>query len=260
MSPPAASPAFKVALGPKGAGGAGHRLVWLHGWGHDHRHLLALARLFEGDFPSVLFDLPGFGNTPRLETGAGTERYAEWLAAELDAGPGKAVLVGHSFGCRVALRFAARRPERVAGLVLIAAPGLPRPRGVGWRLKRLALKALGRAAGLADRLWGTRLKEAYRNRFGSRDYRRAGALRETLVAAVTEDLSETAHGMRLPALLIYGERDRETPPDIGQKFQALMPQAKLVVLPGLDHYNVLTRGIYRCEHLMREFLGGIEPR
>ena len=253
MSPPAASATFKTSLGPEGGGRS--RLVWLHGWGHDHRHLIPLAGLFEGEFRSTLYDLPGFGQTPPLEAGAGTGRYAEWLAAELAGEAGKVVLIGHSFGCRVALRLAARWPDKVAGLVLIAAPGLPRRRSLGWRLKALGLKGLAAAAGLCDRAFKTRRKEAFRNRFGSRDYRAAGPLRASLVAAVTEDLSETASNIRQPVLLIYGERDAETPPDIGRRFQALIPHSEFAVLPGIDHYNVLNRGVFRCERLIRVFLG-----
>jgi pimeloyl-ACP methyl ester carboxylesterase len=256
MTAPSESTGFKVAFGPR-AEGARPELVWLHGWGHDHRHLLALARLFEADFNSTLYDLPGFGQTPRLEAGAGTERYAAWLARELSSAQGPLVLIGHSFGCRVALRFAVRHPKRVAGLVLIAAPGLPRPRSAASRVKAAVLKGLGKVAGLADRLFKTRFKEGYRTRFGSRDYRTAGPLRETLVATVNEDLSETAKAVAAPALLIYGERDEEAPPELGRRYQALMPRAQHMELPGLDHYNVLTRGAFRCEHAIRGFLTGL---
>ncbi|HXV73412.1 MAG TPA: hypothetical protein VD713_01655, partial [Sphingomonadales bacterium] len=80
---PAATPTLKIELGPETS--KTPRLVWLHGWGHDHRHLLLLARLFESDWRSTLFDLPGFGKTPRLEAGAGTAHYAEWLRHELSS-------------------------------------------------------------------------------------------------------------------------------------------------------------------------------
>ncbi|HXV74044.1 MAG TPA: hypothetical protein VD713_04880, partial [Sphingomonadales bacterium] len=99
-----------------------------------------------------------------------------------------------------------------------------------------------------------RLKEGFRIRFGSRDYRMAGALRETLVATVTEDLSGTARRVRAPALFIYGAEDAETPPELGERFQALIPGVEYVVLPGLDHYNVLERGIFQVEVLVRKFL------
>lgn len=245
---------FKKRLG---TGSEGNTIVWFHGWGQDHRSLEALASLFKKESTNLLYDLPGFGRSKMLEPGANTQAYADALLADLKGIKGKMVLAGHSFGCRVALRAARTAPERIAALVLIAAPGLPRRRSALWHCRRVFLKLLGRLAGACDRVLGTALKEAFRTRFGSRDYRKAGNLRGTLVAAVNEDLSGVARAVKAPTLLIYGERDEETPPEIGEKFQGLLGNGKLVVLRGIDHYNVLSRGIYQCEHIIRTFLGGL---
>lgn len=240
-----------------GKPGASTTIVWLHGWGQDHRSLEPLAALFKKDSTNLLYDLPGFGRSNMLEPGADTQAYADALLADLKSTKGKLVLAGHSFGCRVALRAAGAAPERVAALVLIAAPGVPRKRSARWHIRRVFLKFLGRLAALCDRAFKTALKQAFRTRFGSRDYREAGRLRGTLVAAVNEDLSGVAGAVKAPALLIYGERDQETPPELGEKFQDLLENGKLVVLRGIDHYNVLSRGIYQCEHIIRTFLGGL---
>lgn len=229
------------------------QLVWLHGWGHTHQNLLGLANFFENDFHSILFDLPGFGKTAPLERGAGTGRYTEWLDKQL-LGKNPIVLVGHSFGCRVALTFASCFPEKVAALVLIAAPGLPRRRSVAWRLKAFFLRTLGHAAALCDRVLATRLKMRFRNRFGSPDYRSAGVLKETLVSVVNEDLTETARRVRAPVLLIYGAEDQDTPSELGVRFQALIPKAQLVVLPNLDHHSVLLEGKFLLETRIRNFI------
>lgn len=242
---------YKVDRGCKD--GVNPQLVWLHGWGHTHQNLLGLANLFENDFHSTLFDLPGFGDTTPLESGADTGRYAQWLSQQL-LGKDSAVLVGHSFGCRVALTFASCFPEKVLALVLIAAPGLPRRRSVAWRLKAFFLKTLGRSAALCDRVLATHLKTRFRNRFGSSDYRSAGMLRDTLVRVVNEDLTETARRVKAPVLLIYGAEDQDTPSDLGMRFQTLLPKSQLIVLPKLDHYSVLLEGKFLLETRIRKFI------
>jgi pimeloyl-ACP methyl ester carboxylesterase len=63
------------------------------------------------------------------------ERYAEWMIEEVRARGGKAVLGGHSMGAGVALLAAARAPELVEGLVLVAPSGLPISKP-GWRIVR----------------------------------------------------------------------------------------------------------------------------
>ena len=251
----ATSPRPTGALHRVTSGQGEMRLVWLHGWGQDHRAFAKLAGLFDRAATNRLFDLPGFGASPPLSPDAGTEDYADALARELEAdGGGPAVLIGHSYGGRVAVQLAARRPELVSALVLIAGAGIPRDRSVAWKLRARSLRLLGRAARVCDRLFGTHLRDAYVRRFGSADYRTAGVLRTTLVKAVNENLTGVAARVRRPVLLIYGAEDTETPPQVGEKFAAALPQATLKLLPGYGHWDIQSRGAHQCQTLITRFL------
>jgi pimeloyl-ACP methyl ester carboxylesterase len=79
-------------------------------------------------------------------------------------------------------------------------------------------------------------------------------MRPILVKAVSENLSEAARAVRCPVVLVYGEHDRETPPDIGERLERLIPDAQLRVLRGFDHWNVLTEGQHQVTHRLSEFL------
>jgi pimeloyl-ACP methyl ester carboxylesterase len=228
-------------------------LIWGHGWGHTHRALLPLAESMRRVAPLVLVDFPGFGESPMPPGPWGTEDYADAMAEWLATLPaGRRVWVGHSFGSRVGLQLAARHPELVQGLFLIAAAGLPRQRSPAARIR------------FAARRWAFRIarsltpegpaRDRLRERFGSADYRQAGAMRPVLVKAVSENLSEPARAVRCPTVLLYGEHDRETPPDIGERLQRLIPDAQLHVLRGFDHWNVLTEGQHQVTHRLSEFL------
>src|SRR5439155_11571600 len=78
-------------------------------------------------------------------------------------------------------------------------------------------------------------RDRLRQRFGSADYRQAGALRPILIKTVGEDLSESARAVRCPTVLVYGEHDRETPPEIGLRLKELIQGSQLYVLRGFDH-------------------------
>lgn len=236
-------------------------LVWAHGWGHTHANLLPLAEATRHTARSLLLDFPGFGASPLPPGPWGTADYAdavaEWLApvaadgaADVPARP--RIWIGHSFGARVGLRLAARHPGLLDGLFLIAAAGLPRRRSLSERARFAARRWAFRAARLVtpDGAAQDRLRE----RFGSADYRRAGPLRPILVKAVTEDLSEVARAVRCPVVLVYGDRDTETPPEFGARFNALMPGSRLIVLRGFDHWNVLTEGRHQIVQRLAEFL------
>ena len=232
---------------------AGPLLVWAHGWGQTHATLLPLAESMRAVAPSVLVDFPGFGESPLPPTPWGTADYAdaiaEWLANEA---PARHIWIGHSFGCRVGLQLAARHPQIVAGLFLIAAAGLPRQRSPAAQAR------------LAGRRWAFRLmrsltpegpaRDRLRERFGSADYRQAGALRPILVKTVGEDLSEAARAVRCPAVLVYGDHDRETPPEIGERLKELIQESQLYVLRGFDHWTVLTEGRHQLLQRLGEFV------
>jgi pimeloyl-ACP methyl ester carboxylesterase len=227
-------------------------LIWAHGWGQTHAALLPLAEAMRRRAGSILLDLPGFGTSPLPPFAWGTADYAD-AAAEWLAGlpPTRHIWVAHSFGSRVGLQLAARHPHLVDGLFLIAAAGLPHHR------------ALPERASLAARRWVFRLarqftregpaRERLRARFGSADYRQAGALRPILVKAAGEDLSAVARTVRCPVVLAYGDQDQETPLELGRRFNALMPQSRLVVLRGFDHWNVLTEGRHQIIQRLSEF-------
>jgi pimeloyl-ACP methyl ester carboxylesterase len=228
-------------------------LIWAHGWGHTHQNLLPLAQAMQGTARSVLIDLPGFGASPLPPGPWGTAEYAdaiaEWLVSRT---PARRIWVAHSFGCRVGLQLAARHPETLDGLFLVAAAGLPARRSL-WARSRLAA-----------RRWAFRLARSFtsegpardrlRTRFGSADYRAAGELRPILVKAVTEDLSAAARAVRCASVLIVGDHDRETPPELATRLHQMMPRSRLVVLRGFDHGNILTDGRHQIIQRLSEFM------
>lgn len=248
---------FKTSLTPPGKNQP--EIIWLHGWGQTHQSLLPLAGLFKRSYHNTLYDLPGFGASKMLKPGAGTADYASVLIKDLENRTNRpVVLVGHSFGCRVAIRLAGQRPDLVRGLVLIAAAGLPRARSLRFRVKRFLLKRLGKSAGAMDRLFKTTFKARYRQRFGSRDYREAGDLLPTFIKTVNEDLTKAAQKVSCRVILLFGSEDLETPPELGLRYRALIPHADLKILKGFDHLGILTAGQHQCQHHMTKFLQELE--
>jgi pimeloyl-ACP methyl ester carboxylesterase len=243
-----------VGLGRPLEGDAPH-VIWGHGWGQDHRAFLPLARSLERVAHHTLLDFPGFGESPLPPGPWDTAEYADALATWLATLPrGRRVFVGHSFGCRVALRLAARHPEAIDALVLAAGAGLKRQRSLPERI-RIALRV--RAFKLLKLLERLGVDVAARKaRHGSADYRNAGALRPVFVRVIAEDQTETARTIRCKVALLYGEMDTETPPEIGERLSRLIPGATLKVIQGLDHYSILTDGGPQVVYAVSQMLEG----
>lgn len=232
--------------------GATH-FVWAHGWGQSGAAFRPFAQSFARLGASTALDFPGFGRSPAPPAPWGTADYADAVAGWLRTlPPARRVWIGHSFGCRVGLQIAARHPGLLSGMVLIAAAGLKRRRTL-WQT--LVLKARVYAFKLAKLFVpeGPR-RDALRARFGSADYKNAGPMRAIFLKTISEDLTSVAGAVSCPTLLIYGRDDTETPVEIGERLSRLIPSARLVVLDGYGHLDILTRGQHQAANEIRKFL------
>ena len=232
-------------------------MLFLHGWGVTRDSLRGIAVLFQASHRCHLIDLPGFGEAPLPPEDWDTIRYTdliqEYLAHRVR---GDVVLVGHSFGGRVALRLAARRPMQVRALVLMGVPGLRLPQPLPLRARRAWIRGLRRGFRAIAPLTGPKPLEWHGRRYGSADYRAANkALRPVLVRVVNEDLRESAQAVAVPTLLIYGGDDRETPPALAREYKRIMGDlARLHVLPHKDHHLYAGTGAHLCAFKIRSWL------
>jgi pimeloyl-ACP methyl ester carboxylesterase len=237
--------------------GSGPTLLMLHGWGASAELVWPLAaRLAACGVAPCAVDLPGFGRTPAPTTSWSVSDYAIWTLHLIDAlALDKVHLFGHSFGGRIALVLAADHPERFHKVVLANSAGLRPPIPLSVKLRtqlyrsaRRTLEAVG-AQALAQNL-----RSRYNARFGSADYNAAtGVMRETFIRVVNEDLRHYAARVQRPTLLFWGDQDTDTPLWMGQKLEALIPDAALIVHQGAGHYSYLDR-LSETAHIMAHFL------
>ena len=102
------------------ARGRGTPIIFLHGFPGRHKALVEVANNFIGRHV-LIPDLPACGASEPLPGAHSLKNYAAWLNDFLVAcSVRRAIVVGHSFGARVALRFAVDHPRKIERLVLIA--------------------------------------------------------------------------------------------------------------------------------------------
>jgi pimeloyl-ACP methyl ester carboxylesterase len=237
--------------------GTSLHLIWAHGWGQDHRALVAMARALEPLGTQILLDFPGFGSSPPPPIDWGTADYADALADSLGILPRRLrILIGYSFGCRIGLQLAARYPDTIDGLFLIAAAGLHQSKTPLQRLKLGARTVLFESLGLVGRIGVN--TTSIRDRLESADLRAAGPMKATLVKVHREDLTDIVPKIRCPVHLVYGALDQNTPPEIGRRLEALLPNGRFVILPTLGHNDILTSGAHLLQDQLQQFLNRVE--
>jgi pimeloyl-ACP methyl ester carboxylesterase len=237
------NPAF-VATGGRDFDSNLPAVVFLHGAGMDHSVWALLARAFAHHGCAVLApDFPGHGRSAGAPL-TSIAALADWTAALIDAVGAKAArLVGHSMGSLVALETAARHPDEVTGLGLIATTATMR---VSDDLL-IAAKANDHAAVDMMAIWG----EGYRAALGGsqapglwmlgsaeRLLERAqpGAIFADLSACnAYQDALSAAAAINVPSIVIQGSRDLMTPAKGGRALAAAIPNCRLVLIEGAGH-------------------------
>ena len=166
-------------------------------------------------------DLPGFGASPSPSQPTGARGYADLIAPVLEevTDGREIVLVGHSFGGRIAAVLASEPLIGLRGVVFTGAP-LIRPTGVTTKspLPYRVIRALAKWQLVSsDRL------ELARKKYGSADYAAAtGVMRDVLVRTVNESYEVELQKIRVTTIFVWGGEDRDVPPVIAEHAARLM--------------------------------------
>lgn len=214
--------------------GEGPDMVLLHGWGQNKEMMGQIMEHFKDRYHVYSLDFPGHGQSDLPDCAWGVPEYTEFFEDFVEqnhiANP---VIIAHSFGCRVAIRYAAKHHD-VKKMCLTGAAGI-RP--------RQSLDAKIRVSAYKAGKWflkATHNEEKLRQlqaSAGSEDYRNAkGIMKPTFVKVVNDDVTPVLKDVTCPVLLVWGENDTAVPLWMGQEMAKKMPDAGLAVFEHDDHW------------------------
>jgi pimeloyl-ACP methyl ester carboxylesterase len=213
----------------------------LHGWARSHRDFIGVLSPGGAEpLDAIALDLPGFGASPPPPEPWGSRQYADLVSRVLSEMATPVVVLGHSFGGRVAVELAAERPDDVAGLVLTGVP-LLRPPGAGRRTP-MAFRA-GRVLHRIGLVSNVKM-EGLRQRYGSTDYRSAeGVMRQVLVRVVNENYEAALRAIRCPVDLVWGDDDDVAGVDVAHAAAERLSDARVIEVPAAGHLTPLSAPI-----------------
>lgn len=222
-------------------------LVFLHGWRSEAKVWFNIAQTLNDEgFNVYLIDLPGFGESPVPHYPFGVSDYAKIVVQFIDKiGINKPIIIGHSFGGRIAIKLSSTYPDSVDKLILTGAAGLVTQKN------KIAIMA--KMARLVKPLFKHRPLSSFRSKIykmiGSEDYVMTPELKETYVKIVNEDLRPDLSKITAPTLLIWGEKDTETPVEYERIMREEIKNSNSVILDGAGHFAFIDKP--------REFLSSL---
>lgn len=237
--------------------GAGTPLVLIPGiqgrWEWMEPSVQALAR----EYRVITASLPGEpGVGTSFDANADFEVFVEHLDEVLDAsGVERAIICGVSFGGLIALRYAARRRDRVRGLILVSTPGprwklnptqeryanWPRLAGPlfavgaarrGWReMCALHTHPRARLSACVDAAWHVLRAPAVPRRMSHRAR-----------LAVRQDFEPDCRCVTVPTLVVTGERhlDQVVPPDESMRYLNLIHGSSFELFERTGHLGTIS--------------------
>lgn len=218
--------------------GQGAPVLLLHGWGVGSDSWVETAVLLAQEgFRVIVPDMPGFGKSGMPPAAWNVDDYVTWVenfCAEMNLD--KFVLMGHSFGGQVAAKFCAASPDKVDKLILCAAAVIRKPRlGSRQVLAKYLAKTKVILRHMPFGIYPVLRKIVYRIA-GTRDYSQLqGAMAQTFLNVVKESVLDSAKKISIPTLIVWGDKDKETPVSDAFEISHQLINSKLVTIPGAGH-------------------------
>ncbi len=209
-------------------------IIILHGWGLFGEKYKELRNIFgENGYKVFLLDLPGFGGEKLIKESMFLDDYVEFVEKFIDKNKlKKIILIGHSFGGRVSVKFAVKYPNQVEKLVLTGAPVIReklnfKKNVISYLVKKLKI--------LVPKPIEGQIKKIIYKFLGEWDYYKAKNLKQTFVNIINEDLTQNLKDIKTPTFLIWGENDKFVPIEYAGKANKLIEKSKLKIISNESH-------------------------
>ncbi len=234
-------------------------IVMVHGLRGTHHGLDLVAKLLP-EFKIIIPDLPGFNHSKSLNVEHSIENYSKWLSTFISdlKLPKPPTLLGHSFGSIICASYAKDNPNNISKLILInpiGAPVLQGPRSIMTQISvfyywlgntlpepigtkllkskiivRIMTAFLSKSHDKQIREYSLDQHLRYFSTFTNRQ-----ALNEAFKASISNDVRVFAPDIKVPTLLIAGDRDDVTKLPDQKKLVKMFPDAKLEVIENVGH-------------------------
>jgi pimeloyl-ACP methyl ester carboxylesterase len=213
------------------------KIIILHGWTKNlDKWNPFLEILRKKSFDIELLRIPGL--TEKLDEVWDLSDYVKWLKNVVDREKGKAILMGHSNGGRIALSFTNSFPEKVEKLILIDSAGIYHNE-LPHRIKVFVFKIIAK---IGKKITSSKTLEDLLYRLAREgDYRKSDPIvKQTMINLLNSDKNLNISQISTPTLIIWGRDDKITPLSDGLQINNFIKNSKLEIIKNARHSPMFT--------------------
>lgn len=231
-------------------------IVMIHGFRGTHHGLELIAKNLN-QYEVVIPDLPGFADGDELP-GYDLDQYVLWLKKFIGRHNDRPILLGHSFGSIICAEYAKRYPKTIDKLILvnpIGAPALDGPRAIlsklalayyqigeklpgslakNWLASKAVVQIMSSTmAKTKDKDLRKYIHQQHHTHFSK--FHSPESLSQGFKTSIQNSVLDSAPYIKVPTLLVVGDKDDITPLEKQNALLQKFSQAKMAIITGVGH-------------------------
>ena len=216
-------------------------IIILPGWGNTRNTFYNIIKYLKEDFTIFIIDYPGEGNSPIPNKTLTIYDYAKAIKLFLEQKEiKKPIIIAHSFGGRISSILIGKYNVPIKKLLLIDVAGIKRRKKLNIYIKEKTYKLLKKISIILPKKRQKKWKTFLINTFSSPDYKDLSpTMQKTFQNILKENLKEYYRKIKTETLIIWGEKDQDTPLKDGILLRKIIKNSALIIYKKASHYSYL---------------------
>lgn len=221
-------------------------IIILPGWGNTRPTFEYMIGSLKNNYTIYIIDYPGFGNSSFPNRDLTIYDYADLMKNFINILNIKnPIIITHSFGTRIALILNSKLKIKFKKLIIIDGAGIKKKRNIFFKVKQSSYKLLKKIGNILPKKIKNLYIKKLINIFGSEDYKSLNDnMKKTFSNIVNEDLSYLLKDVKSETLLIWGEKDYDTPLCDAIKMNSIIADSGLIIIKNGTHFSYLDAPFY----------------
>ena len=230
-------------------------IVILPGWGDTRKTFNYLINSLKEDYTIYILDYPGFGNSQFPNKDLTIYDYTNIIRDFIkDNNIIKPIIIAHSFGGRIATLLTGYYNEKINKLIMIDIAGIKHRKKFKIWIKEITYKLLKKIKYFLPKKKQTNYINKLCHIFASTDYKQLNNhMKKTFKNIINKNLKEYIKDINTETLIIWGNKDKDTPLKDGKILNKLIKNSALIIYPNASHFSYLDYPLLTSK-IIKEFL------